>query len=140
MSARMCWDGDTKDVNFRICPSPHSQNLFVATAGSGHGFKFMPVIGKYVADMLESKISPEYLMIYGNGALVPHLQSRLRSLIHGLSKTWESSMAGEEEINISSNHLSYEGVFIRESGACCDGVRCSSLPRSFKQPFKFSSH
>jgi sarcosine oxidase/L-pipecolate oxidase len=55
----MCWDGDTKDLNFRICPSPTNANLFIATAGSGHGFKFMPTIGKYVADMLEGKLSDE---------------------------------------------------------------------------------
>lgn len=59
-STRMCWDGDTKDVNFRVCPSPTNGNLFIATAGSGHGFKFMPVIGKYVVDLIEGKLSEEY--------------------------------------------------------------------------------
>lgn len=60
ISTRMCWDGDTKDINFRICPSPTNRNLFVATAGSGHGFKFMPVIGEYVVDMLEGRLSGDY--------------------------------------------------------------------------------
>lgn len=57
---RMCWDGDTHDVNFRICPSPTNANLFIATAGSGHGFKFLPTIGAYVVDMLQGKLAPEY--------------------------------------------------------------------------------
>ncbi|KAK4494902.1 hypothetical protein PRZ48_014258 [Zasmidium cellare] len=60
VSTRMCWDGDTKDVNFRVCRSPTNDRLYIATAGSGHGFKFMPVIGKYVVDMLEGKMSEEY--------------------------------------------------------------------------------
>ena len=58
-STRMCWDGDTRDVNYRICPYPPNPGLFVATAGSGHGFKMMPIIGKYVADMLEGSLSVE---------------------------------------------------------------------------------
>lgn len=45
------------DLNFRICPYPETKNLFVATIGSNHGFKFLPVIGKYVADMLEGNLS-----------------------------------------------------------------------------------
>ncbi|CAI7611438.1 FAD dependent oxidoreductase [Penicillium manginii] len=63
-STRMCWDGDTKDVNFRICPYPKAKNLYIATAGSGHGFKFMPVIGKYVVDMLEGKLDQDYMDLW----------------------------------------------------------------------------
>lgn len=48
------------DLNFRICPYPDTKNLFIATAGSNHGFKFLPIIGKYVADMLEGKLSKDY--------------------------------------------------------------------------------
>jgi sarcosine oxidase/L-pipecolate oxidase len=64
VSTRMCWDGDTKDINFRICPSPTNANLFIATAGSGHGFKFMPIIGKYVADMIQGKLDAEYAELW----------------------------------------------------------------------------
>ncbi|OAL05184.1 sarcosine oxidase [Phaeosphaeriaceae sp. SRC1lsM3a] len=64
VSTRMCWDGDTKDINFRVCPSPTHGNLFIATAGSGHGFKFMPVIGKYVADLIEGKMSEDYVDLW----------------------------------------------------------------------------
>ncbi|KAK3185733.1 hypothetical protein K4F52_005598 [Lecanicillium sp. MT-2017a] len=64
-STRMCWDGDTKDINFRICPYPNAKNLYIATAGSGHGFKFMPIIGKYVADMLEGKLAQDYADLWG---------------------------------------------------------------------------
>lgn len=63
-TTRMCWDGDTKDINFRICPSPSNSNLFIATAGSGHGFKFLPIIGDYVVDMLEGKLASEYCELW----------------------------------------------------------------------------
>ncbi|KAK6698904.1 hypothetical protein SNK03_011658 [Fusarium graminearum] len=55
---RMCWDGMATDLNFRICPYPGTENLIIATAGSNHGFKFLPIIGKYVADLLEDKLDP----------------------------------------------------------------------------------
>ncbi|KAI7197729.1 hypothetical protein KC363_g179 [Hortaea werneckii] len=32
---------------------PETEGLMVATAGSGHAFKYLPVIGKYVADVME---------------------------------------------------------------------------------------
>lgn len=57
-------DGMSKDLNFRICPYPNTKNLYIASVGSNHGFKFLPVIGKYVADMLEGKLSPEYTKLW----------------------------------------------------------------------------
>ncbi|CAG9956067.1 unnamed protein product [Clonostachys rosea f. rosea IK726] len=59
VSTKLCWDGMATDLNFRICPYPDTKNLFIATAGSNHGFKFMPVIGKYVADMIEGHLSKD---------------------------------------------------------------------------------
>ncbi|KAH9886133.1 FAD dependent oxidoreductase [Xylariomycetidae sp. FL2044] len=61
---KMCWDAVAGDLNFRICPYPETKNLFIATIGSNHGFKFMPVIGKYVADMLEGKLGREWLDLW----------------------------------------------------------------------------
>ncbi|KAJ5689125.1 FAD dependent oxidoreductase [Penicillium macrosclerotiorum] len=55
---RLCWDADTVDRHFLVTPHPIHQQLFVAAGGSAHGFKFLPVIGKYVADMLEGKLEP----------------------------------------------------------------------------------
>lgn len=46
------------DLNFRICPYPKTNSLYIATAGSNHGFKFLPIIGKYVADLLEDTLDP----------------------------------------------------------------------------------
>jgi len=35
---------------------PGHQNLFVATGGSGHAFKYLPVLGKRIVDILERKV------------------------------------------------------------------------------------
>ncbi|KEF52919.1 uncharacterized protein A1O9_10825 [Exophiala aquamarina CBS 119918] len=53
---RMCWDADTPDRHFLVTPHPRHQGLFLATGGSAHGFKFMPILGKYIADMMEGTL------------------------------------------------------------------------------------
>jgi sarcosine oxidase/L-pipecolate oxidase len=56
---RLCWDAYAPDDNFFITPHPHLNNLFIATGGSFHGWKMMPIIGKYVIRMLEGSLSDE---------------------------------------------------------------------------------
>lgn len=38
---------------------PEHDGLYVATGGSSHSFKFFPVLGGYIADMIEGKPDPE---------------------------------------------------------------------------------
>ncbi|KAG5926087.1 hypothetical protein E4U42_003675 [Claviceps africana] len=56
---RICWDAFTPSSDFIISPHAASKGLYIATCGSFHGFKFFPVIGKYVVGMLEDSLSPE---------------------------------------------------------------------------------
>jgi len=43
---------------------PTYANLFVATGGSGHGFKFFPVIGDKIVDALQGKLEPELAALW----------------------------------------------------------------------------
>ncbi|CAH0058417.1 unnamed protein product [Clonostachys solani] len=54
-STKFCWYTDTLDNSFLIdyVPSYDDQSLFVCTGGSGHGAKFLPVLGKHAADIFE---------------------------------------------------------------------------------------
>lgn len=56
---RLCWDADTADRHFLIAHHPNHKQLVVATGGSAHGFKFLPVIGSYIADFLEGSLDQE---------------------------------------------------------------------------------
>jgi glycine/D-amino acid oxidase-like deaminating enzyme len=47
---RVCVYGDTWDEHFWIAPDPAREGLVVAAGGSGHGFKFAPVLGDLIAD------------------------------------------------------------------------------------------
>ncbi|MBA3454686.1 MAG: FAD-dependent oxidoreductase [Deltaproteobacteria bacterium] len=48
---RVCVYADTLDGHFWIAPHPDRPNLVVATGGSGHAFKFAPVLGALIADI-----------------------------------------------------------------------------------------
>jgi glycine/D-amino acid oxidase-like deaminating enzyme len=48
---RLCVYCDTADENFWIARDPQRPSLVVATGGSGHAFKFAPVLGDVIADI-----------------------------------------------------------------------------------------
>lgn len=52
---RLCLYCDTLDQHFWIDRSPDTEGLIVATGGSGHAFKFGPVLGWLIADAVEGK-------------------------------------------------------------------------------------
>ncbi|TWU70938.1 hypothetical protein ED733_002016 [Metarhizium rileyi] len=56
---RLCWYSDTPEGDFIADKHPLLEGLFLATGGSGHGFKFLPVLGKYIVDCLEDKAPKE---------------------------------------------------------------------------------
>lgn len=55
---RRCLYCDTLDEHFLIAPHPARQGLSVASGGSGHGFKFAPILGPLIADMVEKRDNP----------------------------------------------------------------------------------
>ncbi|KAJ5367946.1 FAD dependent oxidoreductase [Penicillium cataractarum] len=54
---RLCWYSDTPKGDFIVDYHYDFKNLFIATGDSGHAFKFLPVLGRYVADSFEGKAS-----------------------------------------------------------------------------------
>jgi glycine/D-amino acid oxidase-like deaminating enzyme len=47
---RTCVYGDTRDEHFWIARDPEREWLTVACGGSGHAFKFAPLLGEWIAD------------------------------------------------------------------------------------------
>ncbi|CAK4031497.1 L-pipecolate oxidase [Lecanosticta acicola] len=54
---RLCWDARTPTQDWLLTQHPHPQlsNLYLATGGSFHSYKFLPIIGKYVVNVLSGK-------------------------------------------------------------------------------------
>ena len=50
---------DSADEDWVIGYHPVTEGLMFATTGNGHAFKFLPNVGRLVADALEHKLAPE---------------------------------------------------------------------------------
>lgn len=57
-ATRLCVYCDTGDEHFWIARDPAREGLTIATGGSGHGFKFAPVLGDLIADAMEGVDRP----------------------------------------------------------------------------------
>ncbi|KAH3303113.1 hypothetical protein KXW39_002057 [Aspergillus fumigatus] len=55
----LCWYNETPTGDFIFDYHPDHPNLFIATGGTGHAFKFLPNIGKYIAKSFQRQLSPE---------------------------------------------------------------------------------
>ena len=55
---RVCLYCDTFDGDLFIDRDPHREGLVVAAGGNGHAFKFAPVLGAIVADVVEKQDNP----------------------------------------------------------------------------------
>jgi sarcosine oxidase / L-pipecolate oxidase len=58
-NTRLCWYCDTPDGDFLITHHPNHSGLFLATGGSGHGFKFLPILGEKIVDAIEGQLETE---------------------------------------------------------------------------------
>lgn len=52
---RICWYTDTPSSDWLVTFHPRYANLFLATGGSGHGYKFLPAIGERIVDVLQGR-------------------------------------------------------------------------------------
>ena len=52
---RICWYCDTPTSDFLIDYHPKYKGLFLATGGSGHGYKFLPTLGERIVDIMVGK-------------------------------------------------------------------------------------
>ncbi|EXJ83582.1 hypothetical protein A1O1_07205 [Capronia coronata CBS 617.96] len=58
--SKICWVSKTKSTDFIIAPHPAIKGLHIATGDSGHGFKFLTVIGDLILDSLQGKLDKKY--------------------------------------------------------------------------------
>jgi sarcosine oxidase / L-pipecolate oxidase len=58
---RLCWDAVSPDQHWLLTqhPDPRLSNLYFATGGSLHSWKFLPTVGTYIVNVLNSKSNGE---------------------------------------------------------------------------------
>ncbi|KAF4555595.1 FAD dependent oxidoreductase-like protein 5 [Elsinoe fawcettii] len=60
---RICYDAITPTEDWLLCKHPHEKlgNLFIAVGGSFHSYKFLPVAGKYMINVLNGESNGEVM-------------------------------------------------------------------------------
>jgi sarcosine oxidase/L-pipecolate oxidase len=58
--SRICWYSDTPKGDFLITYHPELEGLFLATGGSGHGYKFLPVIGDQIVNCISGRCATDF--------------------------------------------------------------------------------
>ncbi|KAJ4419956.1 hypothetical protein N0V82_004671 [Gnomoniopsis sp. IMI 355080] len=66
----LCWIADSADSDFILDFVPGTQGLIVASGDSGHGFKYLPTIGRFIQDVFEQGVQniPQWRWKEGNDA------------------------------------------------------------------------
>jgi sarcosine oxidase len=59
LETRVCQYENTSNGHLLIDRVPGLRRVWIAGGGSGHGFKHGPMVGRYVADLVEGTIAPE---------------------------------------------------------------------------------
>lgn len=59
-----CMYSNTPDQNFVIARHPDSANVTVACGFSGHGFKFVPIVGEILADLAMTGTTPHPIALF----------------------------------------------------------------------------
>jgi sarcosine oxidase/L-pipecolate oxidase len=54
--ARICWCADTPNRDFLISAHPEYPSLTLGVGASGHGYKHIPIIGKYIVQAMEDTL------------------------------------------------------------------------------------
>lgn len=62
--ARICWCADTPNRDFLISSHPEYSSLTLGVGGSGHGYKHIPIIGRYIADCLEGVLDERFRKVW----------------------------------------------------------------------------
>ncbi|EPQ55237.1 FAD dependent oxidoreductase [Gloeophyllum trabeum ATCC 11539] len=84
-STRLCWYTDTPDEDWIIGFYPGDEGLVIATGGSGHAYKFLPVIGRLTADLISGTLEPPLRKKFAvDRAFVPHEKTRSPSVMEVL--------------------------------------------------------
>lgn len=91
IKTRICWYTDTPTGDFIVTYHPTIKGVFLATGGSGHGYKFLPVLGDQVVDIVEGVPDAKFKELW-----------RWREVVKGGVITNDGSRGGVAQIGLES--------------------------------------
>lgn len=72
VDSRVCQYENTSSGDFIIDRHPAWSKVWIAGGGSGHGFKHGPAVGRYVADLIAGRVTPEPRFALANKSTMPN--------------------------------------------------------------------
>ncbi|KAJ5976698.1 hypothetical protein N7501_000040 [Penicillium viridicatum] len=94
----ICWYNDTPTGDFIFDFHSEHKNVFIATGGSGHDFRFLPVIGKCIGGSFQRKLSRELLYKW-------KFPTQFRELFQGEVLTGDGSRGGPDRRELTAQEL-----------------------------------
>lgn len=61
---KLCWLTQTPSANFLIDYHPECENVLLATGGSAHAWKFVPILGDKIVDFMEGNLDPKLVEMW----------------------------------------------------------------------------
>jgi len=98
---RLCWYTDSVNNSFLIDYVPGVENLVVASGGSGHGFKFLPVLGEHIVDVVEQR-DTDYTRLFQWREVPEGKRNGLEEGPRGWRRLDKQKMAGREQWKATS--------------------------------------
>ncbi|OAA38967.1 FAD dependent oxidoreductase [Beauveria brongniartii RCEF 3172] len=101
--SRLCWYTDSFDNHYLIDRVPGIEGLVCVTGGSGHAFKYLPNIGKWVVSILEGKDQDQPLVKAWKWRSLKEEQTPVNKLM--LGRTDERTLANTKLISAETDGL-----------------------------------
>lgn len=95
-ATRLCWYTESSDSDWVIGYHPSDSGLLLATSGSGHAYKFLPVLGRIVSDAIEGKLDPAIAQRFAVDRKHSESTDPSRGLLQPVALTTESLCTPED--------------------------------------------
>ncbi|KAI1097390.1 FAD dependent oxidoreductase [Jackrogersella minutella] len=96
-STKLCWYTDSIDNSFVVGLVPGRRGVAVCSGGSGHGFKFLPILGREVVKILEGGEQTVYGRMWQWRSSSEHERNGLEEGEQGPRVLSKQTMASEED-------------------------------------------
>lgn len=102
---QLLWYTNTINNDFIVDYAPGKKNLLVVTGGSGHGFKFLPVLGEFVVDVIEGRENDYTKIFKWRDPAGYHDVNHVGQVKTGGISYYEQELSTPEDLKITAEDL-----------------------------------
>lgn len=104
-TTRLLWYTDSINNDFIIDNVPGRKNCVIVTGGSGHGFKFLPVLGQFAVDVIEGN-KTEFTQRFKWRDPKDHYDvNTISTVLTGEAAYYDQELATDEDLKFTEEEL-----------------------------------